>query len=285
MAIDLTDGPGRLRAEPGHAAPARVEREALRLLHGARRARPGLPLPHRGARRGPAGRQRLARTARAQGLRRPDAVRGGHRPPGRPDRGARDPARDRPHRRRRLVVRPAPDGDRLAAVVRRSPSRRRSRRSSSTAAGATAARSRSPRSRPRRCSTACSRARGIEARDAQTGRARPNAVRLAKVDSRKLIAPPQGGRHRQRQLHGRARAEGDRPRGDRQGHVAPRAPPSCGATSRPRASRSPASASSTARASRATTASPPASSRRCSSRSGTTRSCGRSCATRSRSRA
>ena len=242
------DGPrpshraGRLRAERRHPVAAGVEREALRLLHRPGRARAGLPLPHRGARRGAAGRACLARTARAEGLRRSDAHREGHRPPRRPDRRARDPA-DHRHivgddswlDRRWTVAGWKPEfaisesPPLSALVVDRGWHQGRPVREPALAAAAMFDR--------------MLRARGIVARDAQTGRAKPGAVRLAKADSGRLSAHPQGGRHRQRQLLGRARPEGDRARGAREGDVGrrrrrrPSRPPGGGCAGRRRARR------------------------------------------------
>ena len=243
---------------------------------------PELPLPHRGARRGPPGRQRLARAARAQGLRRPDALGEGHRPPRRPDRGARHPPRHGPRRRRRLLVRPPLDRDRLAAGVRdlgvaaALGARRRPRLAQGPPGPRAGARRRGP-VRP-----ACSARAGSRRATRRLGRARPGAIRLAKADSARLShllkAVDTDSDNYSAELV--LKAIGREVLG--KGSSAAGAHASCGATSPPRACRSPASASSTARASRARTASPPASSARSCSRSGTTRSCGRSCATRSR---
>ena len=130
--------------------------------------------------------QRLARAPRAQGLRRPDAVVAGPRTPRRPDRGARHPPGDRPRRRRRLLVRPPLDGDRLAAVVR---GRRVAAALGARGRSRLARRPSRRRSGARRrgaCSTGCSARAASRRATPQTGRARPGAVRLAKTDSRQL---------------------------------------------------------------------------------------------------
>ena len=83
---DRTD---RLRPQRRPVARAGLEREAQRDLRRARRARPLLPLPDRGARRGPPRREHLAGPADPQGLRRPGADLGRPPAPRRASSGAR----------------------------------------------------------------------------------------------------------------------------------------------------------------------------------------------------
>ena len=119
MVVVAAERQGRLRAQRRRLARARLEREALGHLRGARRARPRVPLPDRGARRGPPGRAHVGGAARPQGLRRPDAHDGRSEAPRRDPLAPGDPARDGRDRRRRLRLRRQAHRARLAALVRR----------------------------------------------------------------------------------------------------------------------------------------------------------------------
>ncbi len=111
------DGRGRVRPQRHGAAAAGLQREADGDVCRAHGARAVVPNRDGRPRRGGAGRERMERGSRPEGVRRPDPLRPGARHPGAPGARGRGDHRHRARARRRDVVRRAAHGPGLEGGV------------------------------------------------------------------------------------------------------------------------------------------------------------------------